>query len=298
MSSTEHDVCKNSQNSSSLIGGIGSVKRTTAPGPAGALSYMVWEGPSGSTNQPLLCLHPINTGAEIWAEVSTLLSQERTVIALDYRAHGNSVMSGPFGSSHYAADALAVLDHIGIGRAHLAAGSIGGGVAVEMLAAAPSRILSIAAFGATMRIGLGVEDLEAMAKSLREMGVRRWFDEHGHRILGPNARSNAAAELTRLAVGHGREVSLVADVIWETFGEADSRPTVGRLADPRPPAIVAVGTHDPTCPLAMAEELAAALHAPAPLILDGIGHLPMLEDPPQVASIISGLCRQSESRAR
>jgi 3-oxoadipate enol-lactonase len=274
------------------------MRRDTARGPAGAISYVVWEGPAGSDHQPLLCLHPINTGAEIWAEVSALLSEERTVVAFDYRGHGNSVISGPFGAAHYAADGFAVLDHIGIPRAHLAAGSIGGAVAIEMLAAAPSRILSVAAFGATMKIGLRVDDLEAMAKSLREMGVRRWFDEHGHRILGPNAQLNAASELTRLAVGHGREVSLVTDVIWETFGEADSRPTVGRLADRRPPAIVAVGTHDPTCPLVMAEELAAALHAPPPLILDGIGHLPMLEDPQQVAYLISGLCRQSESRPR
>jgi pimeloyl-ACP methyl ester carboxylesterase len=125
---------------------------------------MVWEGPAGSIHQPLLCLHPIITGAEIWAEVSTLLSQERTVVAFDYRAHGNSVMSGPFGAPHYADDALAVLDHMGIGSVHLAAGSIGGAVAIEMLAAAPSRILSVAAFGATMRIGLGVDDLEAMTK--------------------------------------------------------------------------------------------------------------------------------------
>jgi 3-oxoadipate enol-lactonase len=274
------------------------MRRSTARGPAGAISYMVWEGPVGSAHEPLLCLHPINTGAEIWAEVSELLSEERTVVAFDYRAHGNSVMSGPFGSAHYAADGLAVLDHIGIAAAHLAVGSIGGAVAIEMLAAAPSRVLSVAAFGATMKIGLGVDALEAMAKSLREMGVRRWFDEHGHQILGPNAQPNAAAELTRLAVGHGREVSLVTDVIWETFGEADSRPTVSRLAHRRPPALVAVGTHDPTCPLGLAEELATALHAPAPLILEGIGHLPMLEDPQQVASLISELCRQSESRAR
>ena len=137
-----------------------------------------------------------------------------------------------------------------------------------------------------------------MAKSLREMGVRRWFDKHGDGILGPKAKANAATELTRLAVGHGREVPLVTDVIWETFGKANSRPSVGRLVEPRPPAIVVVGTHDPTCPLAMAEELAAALHAPAPLILDDIGHLPMLEDPQQVASLISKLCRYAESSAR
>ena len=132
------------------------MRRDTARGPAGAISYMVWEGPAGSGHQPLLCLHPINTGAEIWAEISALLSEERTVVAFDYRGHGDSVMSGPFGAAHYAADGLAVLDHIGIARAHLAAGSIGGAVAIEMLAAAPSRILSVAAFGATMRIGLGV----------------------------------------------------------------------------------------------------------------------------------------------
>jgi 3-oxoadipate enol-lactonase len=274
------------------------MRRSTARGPAGAVSYIVWEGPAGSDHQPLLCLHPVNTGAEIWSDVSAILSRERTVVAFDYRGHGHSVMSGPFGSAHYAADGFAVLDHIGIARAHFAAGSIGGGVAIEMLAAAPSRVLSVTAFGATMKIGLGADDLEAMAKSLREMGVGRWFDEHGHRILGPNAQSNAAAELTRLAVGQGREVSLVTDVIWETFGKADSRPAVGRLADRRPPAVVAVGAHDPTCPLAMAEELAAALHAPPPLILDGIGHLPMLEDPKQVASIISTVCQQSESEAK
>jgi 3-oxoadipate enol-lactonase len=274
------------------------MKRSTARGPAGALSYMIWEGPASSGHQPLLCLHPINTGAEIWAEVSELLSAERTVVAFDYRGHGYSAVSGPFGSAHYAADAVAVLDHIGIARAHLAAGSIGGGVAIELLAAAPSRVLSVAAFGATMKIGLPADDLEAMAKSLREMGVGPWFEKHGHGILGPNAQSNAATELTRLAVGDGREVSLVTEVIFETFGEADSRPTVDRLAERRPPAIVVVGTHDPTCPLAMAEELAAALHAPAPLILAGIGHLPMLEDPQKVAAIISTLCRQSERVAK
>ena len=274
------------------------MKRSTARGPAGAISYVVWEGPAGSGHQPLLCLHPINTGAEIWAEVSTLLSAERTVVAFDYRGHGNSVMSGPFGSAHYAADALAVLEHIGIARAHLAAGSIGGGVAIELLAAAPSRVLSVAAFGATKQRGLPADDLEAMAKSLREMGVGPWFDKHGHGILGPNAQSNAAAELTRLAVGRGREVSLVTDVIFETFGQAELRPHVGCLADRRPPAIVVVGTHDPTCPLVMAEEPPRRCTLPTPLILEGIGHLPMLEDPQQVASIISTLCRQSERVAK
>lgn len=82
---------------------------------------MVWEGPAGSGHQPLLCLHPVNTAAEIWAEVSALLSEERTVVAFDYRGHRDSVMSGPFGAADYAADGLAVLDHIGIARAHLAA---------------------------------------------------------------------------------------------------------------------------------------------------------------------------------
>jgi pimeloyl-ACP methyl ester carboxylesterase len=133
-----------------------------------------------------------------------------------------------------------------------------------------------------------------MAKSLREMGVRRWFDEHGHLILGPKAQANAAAELTRIAVASGRTVSIVTEVLWETFGKADARPTVSRLANPRPPALVAVGSHDPTCPLAMAKDLAAALHAPAPLVLQGVGHLPMLEDPRRVASIVSALCLRAD----
>ena len=270
------------------------MRRGFVDGPVGPISYIVWDCPAAAPLQPLLCLHPVNTGAEIWSETAKLVSGVRTVVAFDYRAHGRSVKSGPLGIAHYAADGLAVIRQLGLSRVHLAAGSIGGAVAVEMLAAEPERILSVAAFGATLHIGLGDDLLAPMLADLRRKGVERWFDEHGSAVLGPRSRAGAAQELTRLAVFEGRGTDLVTDVLSETFGSADARPMVGRLPAALPPACVAVGEHDPTCPIEMARSLAEALRAPEPVVLQGIGHLPMLEDPGLTATVIEDLCRTAE----
>lgn len=273
------------------------MRRGFADGPAGAISYIVWDCPAAAPGQPLLCLHPVNTGAEIWAETAKLVSRVRPVVAFDYRAHGRSVKAGPLGVAHYAADGLAVIRQLGLSRVHLAAGSIGGAVAVEMLAAEPDHVLSIAAFGATLHIGLCHDLLAPMVADLRGKGVERWFDEHGSAILGPRARAGAARELTRLAVSEARGADLVGDVLSETFGSADARPTLGRLPAALPPARVAVGEHDPTCPIDMARSLAEALRAPEPVVLEGIGHLPMLEDPGRTATLIEDLCRTAENHS-
>jgi 3-oxoadipate enol-lactonase len=113
--------------------------------------------------------------------------------------------------------------------------------------------------------------------------VREWFVRHGGGIFGPAARADAAARLTELATagrGGDRDLDTVVELTLTTFGYADSRPAAAALADrgDRPPTRVFVGTHDPTCPPSMAEDLAAALGGDLRIIED-IGHLPMLEDP-------------------
>ena len=207
------------------------MRRSTAQGPAGAISYIVWEGPAGTDSQPLLGLHPVNTGAEIWADIAALLSAERTVIAYDYRGHGE------------------LGDERSVRPRRLRGGWLRGpgshwnrprafGWRIDWR----SRSDRDACRCSKPRLKRGrvrgdhedrarKDDFAAMANSLREMGVGPWFDKHGEGILGPKAKASVATELTRLAVGHGREVPLVTEVIWETFGKADSRPSVGRLVD-------------------------------------------------------------------
>lgn len=253
--------------------------RFAVDGPVGRISAL-HRGGLGST--PVLFLHPVNTAAAVWDDVAVALPGE--VVAVDYRGHGASDPGPPYLPADFAADALAVLAHLGWERVHLVGGSIGGAVCAEVAARTPAEVASIACLGATLRIGLSDADLEPLLVQLRELGVGGWFARHGHELLGPQARPDAASRLVELA--GGRPTAVVEQIVRATFCHADSRSVAATL--PRRPALVAVGTHDPTCPPAMAAELAELLGARV-TVLEGIGHLPMLEAPAEVADLLVAL---------
>lgn len=249
-------------------------RRHVVPGPEGMVSYLRWDGPA--TREPILWLHPVNTAAEVWSAMAAALQPQWGSVAVDYRGHGGSDPGGSYLPQDYALDVLAVADVLGIDRFHLVGGSIGGAVSVELAALAPGRVVSIAQFGSSLRIGFSHEQTASLIGAMRELGVDEFFARHGHEVLGPSADRSAGATLVRLA--SGRDVETVAAIIEDAFERADSRATARALVDV-PPALVAVGSHDPTCPLDQARELATALGGVTPVEMDGIGHLPMIEHP-------------------
>lgn len=82
-----------------------------------------------------------------WNPISDLQG-EFQVIAMDQRNAGQS--TGPVSASHgwhtYAADQLALLDHLGIDRFHVAGMCIGGPYAFGLIEAAPARVASAVLF--------------------------------------------------------------------------------------------------------------------------------------------------------
>jgi pimeloyl-ACP methyl ester carboxylesterase len=257
----------------------------TLPGPAGAISALVWDGPPDRL--PALLLHPVNTGASVWEEVTPALG--RRALAIDYRGHGRSDPGPRYLPVDFAADALAALDHVGWGKAHVAGGSIGGAVAVEIASGAPERVASVACFGATLRIGLTDAELAPLLADLARCGPQEWFAANGAGIVGPASAPGVVDKLVELS--RGRELHTVTEIVRTTFSIADARPAAWRL--PSVPALVAVGTHDTTCPLSMATELADHLKTEV-ITLPGIGHLPMLEAPGEVARLLDRLQRRAD----
>lgn len=256
--------------------------RIEIAGPAGRLSALTWSGPAEAT--PVLLLHPVNTGAAVWLDVAGDLG--RPAVALDYRGHGYSDPGPRYLPADYAADALAVADHLRWSRLHLVGGSIGGAVAVEVAALAPDRVASIACFGSTLRIGLNEEELAPLLDEVSGIGIAEWFARNGAGLVGPAAASGVVERLVEL--NQGRDLATVVDIVRDTFCRADSRATAAGLRRPLPAALVAVGSDDPTCPLPMAEELAHSLGT-EPVVLPGIGHLPMIEAPDQMVALLDKL---------
>jgi 3-oxoadipate enol-lactonase len=261
---------------------------TTAPtryfidGPAGKLSYLEWSGDRSAT--PLVFAHPVNSAAAVWDQVAPLLTAGRAAYAIDYRGHGGSSPGGPYLAQDYAQDTLAMMDAASLDSVHFIGGSIGGAVSLEVASKALWRISSITLFGASFGFGMPEAELAEMIEALRAHGVEEWFRLHACEVIGSQSVPGVVERLVGLA--GGREVETVADILAGAFSLSDSFPAARELVEAGPPpSKVITGAEDPTCPPEMAAVLASYLDT-EPLLMEGIGHLPMLEAPERTAALI------------
>ena len=105
---------------------------------------------AGSTGSWVVLLHGRTESAErMWVSTGILaaLAADHRVAALDLRNHGESDKPGP-GLDGRAADALDLMDHLGVERAHAHGYSLGGAYALELLASDPERIITAGLGGA------------------------------------------------------------------------------------------------------------------------------------------------------
>lgn len=99
---------------------------------------------SGGQGDPLLLLHGLGSRGTDWQPQIDSLGSEYRVLALDFPGHGDSeVFAGPISMAVLAEDALALLDHLGIDLVHVAGLSLGGMVALQILADSADRLRSI-----------------------------------------------------------------------------------------------------------------------------------------------------------
>jgi pimeloyl-ACP methyl ester carboxylesterase len=121
---------------------------------------------------PVLLIHGFSASGDLnWrmpGVISGLADQYR-VITIDNRGHG---LSGkPHESAKYgeemAEDAVRLLDHLGIKKAHLVGYSMGGMIAAKLLTTHPDRFLSVTLGGhGGVQEGADMSQLDALAESL------------------------------------------------------------------------------------------------------------------------------------
>jgi 3-oxoadipate enol-lactonase len=104
------------------------------------ISYEV-EGPEGAP--AIMVSHGIATSLEIWTEASGHLKNKYRVVRYDSRGHGGSSPWGPYSLETLAADAVGLMDALGIKKAHYGGVSLGGMTAIGVGLLYPDRALSI-----------------------------------------------------------------------------------------------------------------------------------------------------------
>lgn len=253
------------------------VKTFEVNGPVGRLRGWT-AGSSDLSHVPILWIHGLNLQGACWREVHALLAPPaRFGVMPDLRGHGGSDPTGPFGIADWVEDALAVLDHFSIERAHVVGGSLGGAVGVALADAAPSRVASLVTLCSPFHLEGSLPDANIVNK-LRASGLGELFREFMPGVaLGPHAPRAVVDRCVELANPHSAEVALE---LWST--SFDIRDRAARV---RCPVTVVVGEFDNAVTAAQAQGLATSLGVD-PTVMTGVGHLPMLEAPRALARLL------------
>ncbi len=251
---------------------------------AGAISTF-----QAGSGDPILTLHGLGGTKASFLPTIDALAPHFRVIAMDLPGFGDSVkpLRGAYDAGYFARTAVALLDALGITRAHLIGNSMGGRVALEVGLSAPER---------TERIAL-------LSPSLAWLRERRWAPLV--RLLRPELGLLQAAprpvieRLTRNLVAGSEDGWVAAGVdeflraylqprgraafyaaarqiyLEEPHGERGFWTRLARLA---PASLFVWGRQDRLVPLGFARHVERTLPAARHVELD-CGHVPQLERP-------------------
>jgi pimeloyl-ACP methyl ester carboxylesterase len=242
---------------------------------------------------PLLLLNGLGLDLSSWGPIADALAEERRLVLVDARGTGGSgPPATPTTTATMAADALALLDHLGLERVDVLGLSLGGLVAQELAVAAPARVRALVLAATAARLpGRTRRVLDAWRRLLRAGvdpdALRReqlpWV--LGAATLDDDGMTDAVLGALAGAPAPSPEGFWAqADVC---LGH-DARERAARIGAP---ALVLRGRDDALVPAAASEELAKTLPRARVAVLPG-GHAFLLESAAAAAVAVRGFLKE------
>ena len=229
------------------------------------------DGPADAP--PLLLSNSLGTTSEMWDPQIPALTERFRVVRYDTRGHGTApVPNGPYSLDDLGGDAVALLDRLGIERAHVVGLSLGGMTGMWLAANAPERVDRLVLM-CTSAMLADEHDWPARAKLVREQGpgaiaeatVARWFTP-GFVERHPDTVAKLRATLADTPPeGYAG--------CCDAIGGMDQLAVLERVAAP---TLVIAGREDPATPPAHAERIAERIPG-ARLELVDAAHLANVE---------------------
>jgi pimeloyl-ACP methyl ester carboxylesterase len=247
---------------------------------------------------PLVLIHGFGAALDWWDAIVPDLATDHRVIRLDLIGHGGTdAPARGYSIERQAALIAALLDQQGIDRATVIGHSMGGEVATALTAARPDRVERLVLIDTPPSPGLTLNPLSEVYQSPVIGPLLSHFDTEGllRRGLaqgfapGFSVPDKFVADLQHLPYQAGIAAHR-SSIAFRTTKSVDQRLAALSAV---PPLLVIFGALDAIVPAEKAEQYKNVPGARV-VVLEGVGHSPMVEAPDKTLDLIRPFVRDAE----
>lgn len=229
--------------------------------------------------QPLILITGFASTQNMWYAQVRAFSKLYRVVTFDNRGFGKSDKPpGPYTTKMLAGDTIALMDHLGIKKAHIMGGSMGGMAAQEMAIEHPERLDKLVLSSTSA----GGRPLRDVFFGMIEAATPGWNRSRPD-LASANLQKFMVAMASRSFNGMLYQVLIMPLVKLQAVlgrvkvpvGQLEamlSHNAVERLDKIQAPTIVLTGSQDRLMPLHSAEELASRIKGAKLVVIDGGAH--------------------------
>lgn len=258
----------------------------------GQLVHLRDEGPKEDP-APLVLVHGTSASLHTWEGWAQALRGQHRVIRMDLPGFG---LTGPaidndYHGDTYARFVLKLMDRLHVQRFVIAGNSLGGEVAWRTAYLAPDRVARLVLVDAGgyafnpqhMPLGFKLARIPLLNRTVDYLTPRSLIERSLHDVYGDP--SKVTTELVdryyELTLREGNRHALV-----QRFQQMEHGEQASRIATLHVPTLILWGAQDHLVPPDNAEHFHRDIAGSRLVIFDGLGHLPMEEDPQQTVEAL------------
>lgn len=232
---------------------------------------------------PVVFVHALGGCANAWHGVMQAMQRHQHVVALDLRGHGRSAGKGRFSIDGWANDVRGLIRHLGLPAATLVGHSLGSLVVQHLAQNDPELCDALVLVGGISYFQPPTADAyRERADLVEKEGMDPLVDDWAAGAVAPQTHATMPG-----TVGLLREMFLRNDpTMYAKSCRALVKAPGIRREEIGQPTLIAVGAHDGSTPLAMAEELKRDIPVSKVRVIPGTGHWAPVEDPDALAAAI------------
>lgn len=237
----------------------------------------------GPSTAPVLVLGPsLGTDLHLFDAQVDALSDRYRIVRFDLPGHGESpTPDGPYTMAGMAADVVALLDRLDVGRFHYAGVSIGGAIGQQLALDSPDRVLSLTVMASGARFA-DPRSWPQRAATVRERGTEAMVASRPGTWYVPSfADTGEAARLLDMLRATGVEGYAGCCEAISTFDVRDRLPAI------RVPVLAIAGAEDPATPPEMVRIIGDTVPNGRFETLDDAAHLLNVEKPERVNGLLA-----------